>query len=142
MFTHPNCQVYQPHLYGPELTLDLRCTSSLMARVAHPDQVSKSIKLYKKKTKSKARKRPTTHLTLKAKRNSPQSGRAMDHVHHEQARHSSRGSLVRAKAGKVAFVMRMSIGVIMRMLMGVIMRMLILTMSDERGFVRTKAGLG
>ena len=47
-----------------------------------------------------------------------QSGRAMDHVHHEQARHSSRGSLVRAKAGKVAFVMRMSIGVIMRMLMG------------------------
>ena len=74
----------------------------------------------------------------------------MDHVHHEQARHSSRGSLVRAKAGKVAFVMRMSIGVIMRMLMGVIMRMLmrmimrmlILTMSDERGFVRTKAGLG
>ena len=32
-----------------------------------------------------------------------QSGRAMDHVHHEQARHSSRGSLVRAKAGKVTF---------------------------------------
>jgi len=59
-------QVYQPHLYGPDLTLDLRCTSSLMARVAHPDQ----------------------------------SGRAMDHVHHEQARHSSRGSLVRANAGK------------------------------------------
>ena len=48
----------------------------------------------------------------------------MDHVHHEQARHSSRGSLVRAKAGKVAFVRRMSIGVIMRMLTGVIMRML------------------
>ena len=48
-----------------------------------------------------------------------QSGRAMDHVHHEQARHSSRGSLVRAKAGKVAFVMRMLVGVIMRMLMRV-----------------------
>ena len=32
-------KVYQPHLYGPDLTLDLRCTSSLMARVAHPDQV-------------------------------------------------------------------------------------------------------
>ena len=30
-----------------------------------------------------------------------QSGRAMDHVHHEQARHSSRGSLIRANAGKV-----------------------------------------
>ena len=64
----------------------------------------------------------------------------MDHVHHEQARHSSRGSLVRAKAGKVAFV-------IMRMLMGVIMRMLMRVSdhengdsedeSDDRSFVKT-----
>ena len=102
-----------------------------MARVAHPDQVSKSIKLYKKKTKSKARKRPATHLTLKAKGNYPQSGRAMDHVHHEQARHSSRGSLVRAKAGKVAFVMRMLVGVIMRMLI-MWMRVMIGVLSEQK----------
>ena len=54
LFTHPNFQVYQPHLYGPELTLDLRCTSSLMARVAHPDQViTKMRKIIRKRLRLK-----------------------------------------------------------------------------------------
>jgi len=63
-------EVYQPHLYGPQLTLDLRCTSSLMARVASHEE---------------------------------RGGRvgSKDHVHHAQARHSSRGSLVHSSAAKL-----------------------------------------
>lgn len=60
-------EVYRPHLYGPDLSLELQCTSSLMARVEKPGQM----------------------------------GKLQDHVHHAQARHSSRGSLMQAGESQV-----------------------------------------